>query len=233
MLEIGTGWGGLALHAAREHGCRVTTTTISREQHDMARARVRAAGLEHRIDVIFEDYRDLRGSYDKLVSIEMLEAVGAQYLRDYFQQCARLLKPDGLLLVQSIVIADHAFAHASTDVDFLKKYIFPGSCLPSVGAIAAASGTTDLRTLHVEDIGPHYCLTLRRWREAFRRNLDRVRALGFDARFVRMWDYYFSYCEGVFSTHHTSDVQWLWGKPGFTAPLPAVVPEGTVAWRAH
>ena len=162
LLEIGTGWGGFALHAAREYGCRVTTATISRPQRDLARRRAREAGLEGRVEVLLADYRDLRGEYDKLVSIEMIEAVGHHYLDTYFGCCARLLKPEGLMLLQAIVIADRAYERARRSVDFIKACVFPGSCIPSVAAIGhSLAAATDMRLLHLEDIGPHYARTLR------------------------------------------------------------------------
>lgn len=214
LLEIGTGWGGLALHAAREHGCRVTTTTISREQHDMARARVRAAGLEHRIDVIFEDYRDLRGSYDKLVSVEMIEAVGHRWYDKFFGTCSQLLKPDGLMALQAIVIDDRHYDEAKRSVDFIQRHVFPGSTIPSVGAITScAARVTDMHLVHHEDLTPHYARTLELWRERFFANMDRVRALGFDERFTRLWEYYLCYCEGGFAERQIGSVQMLYAKP--------------------
>jgi cyclopropane-fatty-acyl-phospholipid synthase len=214
LLEIGTGWGALAVHAASRFGCRVTTTTISDEQHRFASQRVRDAGLADRVTVMKSDYRDIRGRFDKVVSIEMLEAVGAENLGAYFGACSGLLKPDGAALIQSIVIRDQFFRAASRRQDFLKKYIFPGSCLPSVAAIIDATNRgTDLRLWHMEDIGPHYATTLRLWREAFLARLDSVRAMGFDDRFIRMWEYYLAYCEGAFRARHVGDVQMLLTKP--------------------
>jgi cyclopropane-fatty-acyl-phospholipid synthase len=215
LLEIGTGWGGLALHAARHFGCRVTTTTISREQWSLARERVREAGLEDRIQVLCEDYRDLTGTYDKLVSIEMIEAIGHQYFDTYFERCARLLKPEGAMLLQSITIADQRYERARRSVDFIQRYIFPGSCIPSVGALTASIARAgDLRVFHVQDIGPHYAMTLAHWRQNFRANLPKIRALGYDETFVRMWEYYLCYCEGGFAERVLGDVQMLLVKPG-------------------
>lgn len=226
LLEIGTGWGALAVHAASRYGCRVTTTTISDEQHRYASRRVLEAGLADRVTVVKTDYRDLRGEFDKIVSIEMLEAVGAENLPGYFRACSGLLRPDGAALIQSIVIRDQFFDAASRRQDFLKKYIFPGSCLPSVAAILDATRRgTDLRLWHLEDIGPHYPTTLRLWREAFRARLDDVRALGFDDRFIRMWEYYLAYCEGAFLARHVGDVQALLTKPLCRMP-PAGCPGG-------
>lgn len=214
LLEIGTGWGALAVHAASRYGCRVTTTTISDEQHRWAAERVEKAGLTGRVTVLKADYRDIRGEFDKMVSIEMLEAVGAEHLSTYFRACSGLLKPDGVALIQSIVIRDQFYRAASRRQDFLKKYVFPGSCLPSVAAIIAATRRgTDLRLWHMEDIGPHYATTLRLWREAFLARIDTVRAMGFDDRFVRMWEYYLAYCEGAFRARHVGDVQMLLTKP--------------------
>jgi cyclopropane-fatty-acyl-phospholipid synthase len=200
LLEIGTGWGGMAIHAARQYGCRVTTTTISRQQHELARERIAEAGLEDRITLLLEDYRDLKGEYDKLVSIEMIEAVGHEYYETYFGQCGRLLKDAGLMLLQAITITDQRYDAARRSVDFIQRHIFPGSTIPSVTAmLSACTRSSDLRLVHLEDIGPHYATTLRIWRENFQRNLDGVRALGYPEEFIRMWEFYFGYCEGGFA----------------------------------
>ena len=211
VVEIGTGWGGFALHAARHHGCRVTTTTISREQHDLARERIQAAGLSDRVTLLLQDYRDLQGEYDRVVSIEMIEAIGHQYLDTYFGKVARLLKPDGEALIQAITIEDHRYAQALKSVDFIKRYIFPGSFIPSVSAMTGAIGrASDLRLFNLEDIGPSYALTLQAWRARFHAQLPQVRALGYDLRFVRMWDFYLAYCEGGFRERSIGDVHlWL------------------------
>jgi len=210
VLEIGTGWGGFALHAAAHYGCRVTTTTISPSQYQLANERVRAAGLGHRITVLLEDYRDLKGSYDKLVSIEMIEAIGHQYLGEFFRRCAERLIPGGRMLLQSITIADRHYARARDEVDFIKRYIFPGCCIPAVSALAQAmADSSDLRIVHLEDIGPHYATTLARWRDNFFTNLDQVRALGYPESFCRMWEYYLSYCEAGFTERALGDVQML------------------------
>jgi cyclopropane-fatty-acyl-phospholipid synthase len=215
LLEIGTGWGGLALHAARHFGCRVTTTTISREQWRLARERVREAGLEGRVEVLCQDYRDLTGRFDKLVSIEMIEAIGHQYYDSYFERCAQLLAPEGTMLLQAITIADQRYERARRSVDFIQRYIFPGSCIPSVAALTASiARASDLRVFHTEDIGPHYATTLAHWRQNFRANLPRIRALGYDENFIRMWEYYFCYCEGGFAERALGDVQMLLVKPG-------------------
>ena len=215
VVEIGTGWGGFAIYAATRYGCRVTTTTISREQYDLARQRVARAGLSERITVLLEDYRDLTGRYDKLVSIEMIEAIGHQYLETYFETVCRLLKPDGLALIQAITIEDHRYHQALHSVDFIKRFIFPGSFIPCVTAmLSAASNTTDLRLYNLEDIGPSYALTLRAWRERFLERLPQVRALGYDERFTRMWEFYLAYCEGGFLERSIGDVQMLLARPG-------------------
>ena len=214
LLEIGSGWGGLALHAARHYGCRVTTTTISREQYELARERVSQAGLDDRITVLCEDYRELSGEYDKLVSIEMIEAVGHAYFDTYFEKCSSLLKPDGLMLLQSITIAEQRYAVAKRSVDFIQRYIFPGGCLPSVAVISdAVARNTDMRLLHLEDIGPHYATTLKHWRKRFMAKLDAVRELGYPEEFIRMSEYYLCYCEGGFRERAIGTAQVLLGKP--------------------
>jgi cyclopropane-fatty-acyl-phospholipid synthase len=215
LLEIGTGWGGLAIHAAQNYGCRVTTTTISREQHDYARERIRRLGLEDRITLLLEDYRDLEGEYDKLVSIEMIEAVGARYLDTYMAKCCSLLRPDGAMLLQAITIQDQFYEQALRTVDFIQRFIFPGSFIPSVTAIAdSVRRVTDFRVFNLEDIGPHYARTLREWRERFIRNLPAVRRLGYPESFVRLWEYYLCYCEGGFAERQLGDVQMLLTRPG-------------------
>ncbi len=215
ILEIGTGWGGFALHAAQQYGCRVTTTTISRCQYQYARDRVRQARLKERVTVLSEDYRNLTGIYDHAVSIEMVEAVGHQYLDRFFGQCSRLLRRGGVMLLQAITIPDHRFDQYVRSVEFIQKYIFPGGCLPSIGAIASAIGrTTDFRFLHLEDFGYHYAETLARWRQRFWQNIDEVRALGFDERFIRMWHYYLCYCEAGFLENQIGVAQILLAKPG-------------------
>jgi cyclopropane-fatty-acyl-phospholipid synthase len=215
LLEIGTGWGGLALHAAQRYGCRVTTTTISREQLGLARERIAAAGLADRVSLLLEDYRDLRGRYDKLVSIEMIEAVGHSFYDAYFRQCGRLLEDEGLMLLQAITIADQRYAAARSSVDFIQRHIFPGSTIPSVSVMLdSLTRGTDMKLVHLEDIGPHYATTLRKWRENFLASLDTVRALGYPERFVRMWEFYLCYCEGGFEERAIGDVQMLLAKPG-------------------
>jgi len=199
VLEIGTGWGGFALHAARHYGCRVTTTTISAQQYELARERIRAAGLEDRIELCLADYRDLTGRYDKLVSIEMIEAVGADHLEEYFATINRLLRPHGAALVQAITIEDHRYEQALASVDFIKRHVFPGSFIPSVNAmLAAKSRASDLALISLEDFGDSYARTLAAWRKRFMARLAEVRALGFDERFIRLWEFYLAYCEGGF-----------------------------------
>jgi len=215
LVEIGTGWGGMAIHAARHFGCRVTTTTISKEQHALATERVARAGLDDRVSVVLEDYRDLAGSYDKLVSIEMIEAIGHQFLDTYFGKCSSLLKPGGMALIQAITIEDHRYQRALRNVDFIQRFIFPGSFIPSIAAMTAAMATsTDLKLFHLEDIGPSYAATLRQWRQRFDAQLDRVRALGYPERFIRMWHFYLAYCEGGFTERAIGDVQMLLAKSG-------------------
>jgi cyclopropane-fatty-acyl-phospholipid synthase len=215
VVEIGSGWGGFALHAARNFGCHVTTATISRAQYDLARERVRAAGLEHRVDVRLEDYRDLRGRYDKFVSIEMIEAIGHQYLDTYFAKVSALLDPHGMALIQAITIEDHRYARALRAVDFIKRHVFPGSFIPSISAmLGAAARSSDLKLSNLEDIGPSYALTLAAWRKRFHQARAEIRALGHDERFLRLWDFYFTYCEGGFRERSIGTVQMLLAKPG-------------------
>jgi cyclopropane-fatty-acyl-phospholipid synthase len=215
LVEIGTGWGGLAIHAATNYGCRVTTTTISREQHDYAKAKIEKLGLTNRITLLFQDYRDLQGQFDKLVSIEMIEAVGADFLETYLAKCSSLLKPSGTMLLQAITIQDQFYERALGQVDYIQRFIFPGSFIPSVTAITtAATEATDLKVSHLEDIGPHYAATLRHWRERFFANLTAVRKLGLNDSFVRMWEFYLCYCEGGFMERALGDVHILLSKPG-------------------
>ncbi|MCY7353635.1 MAG: cyclopropane-fatty-acyl-phospholipid synthase family protein [Lysobacter sp.] len=215
VVEIGTGWGGFALHAAGKYGCRVTTTTISKEQFALANERIAAAGLSHRITVLLQDYRDLQGTYDRVVSIEMIEAIGHQYLDTYFRKVGTLLKDDGMALIQAITIEDHRYKQALQSVDFIKRHVFPGSFIPCNQAMhTALARSSDLRLFNLEDIGPSYALTLRAWRERFMARLPEVRALGYDKRFVRMWEFYLAYCEGGFRERSIGDVQLLLVKPG-------------------
>jgi cyclopropane-fatty-acyl-phospholipid synthase len=214
VIEIGTGWGGFAIHAAKNYGCRVTTTTISRAQHDYAVKRIAAAGLSDRITVLLEDYRDLTGQFDKAVSIEMIEAVGHHFLDSYFHKCGELLKPDGMMLLQAITITDREYDGALKRVDFIKKYIFPGSFIPSVTALCdSITRSSDLRLFHLEDLTPNYAETLKNWRLRLFQHLDRVRALGYPEEFIRMWEFYLCYCEGGFRERYIGDVQMLLTKP--------------------
>ena len=199
VVEIGTGWGGFAIYAATHYGCKVTTTTISKQQYEIARQRVIAAGLEDKVTLLLEDYRDLSGSYDKLVSIEMIEAVGHQYLETYFAKCSALLKPDGIMLIQAITIQDQFYDQAIKSVDFIQRYIFPGGFIPSVTAISnAVKKSTDTRLFQMEDIGPHYASTLRDWRKNFFNNIEQIKGLGYSNQFIAMWEFYLCYCEGGF-----------------------------------
>jgi len=215
LLEIGTGWGGMAIHAAQHYGCKVTTTTISKQQYALATQRVAAAGLQDRVTLLLDDYRDLQGQYDKLVSIEMIEAVGANYLDTYLRKCASLLKPDGAMLLQAITLQDQFYQQALKSVDFIQRYIFPGSFIPSVTAISnSLCKATDFRISYLEDFGHHYALTLRNWRERFFAALPEVRRLGYTDNFIRLWEYYLCYCEGGFTERQLGVVQMLLTKPG-------------------
>ncbi len=214
VLEIGTGWGGFAAHAAEIYGCRVTTTTISRQQHDYAQELfLRLGPAAEKIDLLFDDYRNLRGKYDKIVSIEMFEAVGFEHYDDYFGGCDRLLKSDGSMLLQTITIQEARFDRYRKQSDWIKKHIFPGAELASVAEILRSlARTTRLQAFHLEDIGIHYALTLREWRRRYMQNSAEVRRLGFDERFLRMWEYYLSYCEGAFRERYISDIQLVLSK---------------------
>lgn len=221
VLEIGGGWGGFAVHAARTTGCRVTSATISREQAAFARERVAAEGLSDRIDVVLEDYRSLRGTWDKLVSIEMVEAVGYEYLDTYFRVCSARLAPHGAMLLQSITTPDHRLRASVGGVDFIKRYVFPGGQLPSLGAIAASTGrATDLRVEHLEDLSAHYATTLAHWRQRFHARRERVAALGYDETFQRMWDFYLASCEAAFAERYVGVAQILLAKPRARRPAP-------------
>ena len=215
VVEIGTGWGGFAIHAAKHYGCHVTTTTISREQHDYAARAIRDEGLEDRITLLFKDYRDLEGQFDKLVSIEMIEAVGHKYHDMYFRKCCELLKPDGQMLLQAITIADQRYDAYKNSVDFINRYIFPGGCLTSVTDMTATmTQHTDMRVIHLEDFGVHYAWTLREWHDRFMARLDEVYELGYSETFVRMWQFYLAYCEAAFLERAIGDVQMLMMRPG-------------------
>ncbi|MEZ6047384.1 MAG: cyclopropane-fatty-acyl-phospholipid synthase family protein [Planctomycetaceae bacterium] len=213
VLEIGTGWGGFAHYAASRYGCRVTTTTISQEQYDYARNRIEQAGLSDKVELLLEDYRDLAGTYDKLVSIEMIEAVGDRHLDHYFEVCSDRLKPGGAMLIQAITIPDQRYASYLKSVDFIQKYIFPGGCLPSIGAINRSVARTDLRLIDLQDFASHYARTLRCWREEFFKHTGQLEKLGFDERFRRMWEYYFCYCEAGFEERATGVSHIVFAKP--------------------
>jgi cyclopropane-fatty-acyl-phospholipid synthase len=216
VLEIGTGWGSLAIHAAREHGCRVTTTTLSREQFDYASNAVRAAGLGDRITILFEDYRDLRGRYDKLASIEMIEAVGWRDFGTFFERCSELLEPDGTMLLQAIAIDDRAYGVERDSASFIRQIIFPDGCLPSVEVIArCVAKHTDLRFLDLEDISAHYVPTLQAWRNNLEEHRDELSRRGYDDNFQRLWRFYLAYCEAGFAERRIRDVQVLLAKPEF------------------
>ncbi len=218
VLEIGTGWGGFACFAAERYGCQVTTTTISREQHAYATARVAAAGLSDLVTVLSEDYRALTGRYDKLVSIEMIEAVGWEYFGRFFACCSRLLRDDGAMLLQAIVIDDRAYEVEKAGRSFINTFIFPGGCLPSLEVIArTVARVTDMRPVHVDDITEHYTRTLAAWRERFLAAREQLAALGYDERFRRLWELYLSYCEGGFAERRIRDVQLLLAKPRYCA----------------
>ena len=222
LLEIGTGWGGLATFAAERFGCRVTTTTISKAQYEYAKALVANRGLSRQVDVLHADYRTLSGQYDKLASVEMVEAVGHQYLKTYFETCARLLRRHGLLAIQAIVIRDANYRRALKNVDFIKQYIFPGGFMPSNSVLTDAAGAADLTLVNLEDFGGDYALTLREWNKRLTSNWDEASQLGFDERFLRMWHFYFAYCEGGFLERTISDVQMLFAMPEYRGQ----------AWRA-
>lgn len=220
VVEIGTGWGGFAIHAASHYGVRVTTTTISEEQFTLANERVKAAGLGDRITLLREDFRDLEGRFDKLVSIEMIEAIDTPLYRPFFEKCSALLEDDGLMLLQAITIADQRYDPKRKNIDFIQRYIFPGSGLPCTAAMSqTVADHTDMRLLHMQDIGLHYATTLHHWRDNFHDRLDEVRKLGYPEPFIRMWDYYLCYCEGAFLERAISDVHMIFSKPGFTKPL--------------
>ncbi|MDZ7677920.1 MAG: cyclopropane-fatty-acyl-phospholipid synthase family protein [Acidimicrobiales bacterium] len=214
VVEIGTGWGGFAVHAAREHGCRVTTTTISAEQEHHARRRVAAEGLDHLVTVLGDDYRDLAGTYDALVSIEMIEAVDWREHDRFFATCGQLLRPGGRMALQAIVLPDQRYERAKTTQDFIKRYVFPGGCLPSVEAMVRSTArSTDLALTGLEDMGQHYALTLARWRERLFKQEARLGDLEIDEAFLRLWDFYFAYCEGAFAERYVSVVQATFARP--------------------
>jgi cyclopropane-fatty-acyl-phospholipid synthase len=222
LLEIGTGWGGMAIHAARERGCRVTTTTISAAQHELATSRVAEAGLADRIEVLQRDYRTLTGQYDRIVSIEMLEAIGHEQLPTYFRKLDELLAPNGAAAIQTITIPEQRYRSYRRSEDWLRRHIFPGGLLPSVGEITRVSSSVSrLGVYRLDEIGPHYVTTLRRWRLRFLEQLAEVRALGFDERFCRTWEFYLAYCEAAFASRAIRDVQLVLARP-FERDAPTV-----------
>ena len=214
VIEIGSGWGGFAIYAAQNYGCRVTTTTISENQYALAQQRIEAAGLSDRITLLKQDYRQLEGQFDKLVSIEMIEAVGWQYYDTFFATCSRLLKPEGLALIQAITITDQRYEQARHNVDFIQRYIFPGSCIPSVQALLTASGqASDLRLIAQQDYAEHYARTLKAWWERFQHNRAAITELGYDDTFARMWQFYLCYCEGGFRERSIGVSHLVFAKP--------------------
>ncbi len=216
VVEIGTGWGGFAIYAAQNYGCKVTTTTISKQQYELARQRVKEAGLEDRITLLLEDYRRLEGQFDKLVSIEMIEAVGWKFYNTYYETCSRLLKPNGLMLIQAITIADQRYERAKRDVDFIQRYIFPGSCIPSVTALSEAMrDSSDLRLVSHQDFAQHYARTLHMWNDNCKREAKTITELGYSETFQRMWEFYLCYCEGGFAERSIGVSHLLYAKPEF------------------
>lgn len=214
LLEIGTGWGGMAIYAAKNTGCKVTSVTISKEQFSYACDWVKREGLEHQVTILLQDYRHISGQFDKLVSIEMIEAVGHEYYRSYFSKCSSLLKPNGLMLIQAITIQDQRFEYAHKNTDFIQQYIFPGGCLPSNAVIAKhINEDTDMQIIGLEDITLDYARTLEAWRTKFFNKIAVVKQLGFDDTFIRMWDFYLCYCEGGFRERAISTAQFLFAKP--------------------
>lgn len=215
ILEVGTGWGSFSIHAAKNYGCSITTTTISDAQYEYAKARVLEEGLESKINVINKDYRKLNGQYDKIVSIEMIEAVGYEYISEYFRKLSSLLKPDGLMALQGITYNDQNFDTYKDSVDFIKKYIFPGSCLISISQIIdVIKNKTDLSMIDMEDITRHYAETLNRWRKNFMSVLPEVKEMGYSKAFINMWEFYFLYCEAGFLERNIGDVQMVFAKSG-------------------
>ena len=216
VIEIGSGWGGFAIYAAQNYGCKVTTTTISKQQYLFVKQKIKDLKLTHKIKVLLSDYRHLKGQYSKLVSIEMLEAVGYQYYDTYFKVCSHLLKPDGIAFIQTITITDQRYEKAKHSVDFIQRYIFPGSCIPSLTALQnSITESSDLKIYQVRDIGDHYARTLALWRIAFFKRLSEVKALGFDDVFIRMWHFYLAYCEGGFKEKAISDIHLKLIKPDY------------------
>jgi len=213
LLEIGSGWGGLAIYAAQNYGCKVTTTTISNQQYDYVQQKINQLGLAQQITLLNQDYRRLTGQYDKLVSVEMIEAIGYKNYDNFFAVCSRLIKPNGLFLLQTITINDQSYERAKTEIDFIKKYIFPGGCLPSVKVIVdSVSRKTQMQLMHMRDIGQHYATTIEDWLANFKHHIQQIRQQGFSEQFIRMWEFYFCYCAAGFRQAYISDVHMLWRK---------------------
>lgn len=226
VLETGTGWGSFAIHAASNYGCMVTTTTISQQQHDLAKQRIEDAGLSDRVTLLLKDYRTLDGQYDKLVSIEMIEAVGHKYLDTYLGACSKLLRDNGQMLLQIISMPDQRYASYLKTTDFIRKHVFPGSCCPSLNALSSSvTRATDFRCAQYEDFTPHYVTTLGHWNDRFHQQLDQVRALGYTERFIRMWKYYLAYCQAGFAERYIGVGQMLLNKPGcrLVTPIPEIL----------
>ena len=214
IIEIGTGWGSFALHAVKKYGCKVTTTTISNRQHEYVANLISAEGLQDKITLLKEDYRSLSGQYDKLVSIEMIEAVGYNFIQNFFETCSSLLKPNGLMAIQGITYHEQGFENHLKAVDFIKKYIFPGSNLISVNhVLSTIKSYTDLSLVHLEDITKYYAETLKLWRDKYKDEFDKIKDMGYSDEFLRMWDYYFIYCEAGFRERFIGDVQLVMAKP--------------------
>jgi cyclopropane-fatty-acyl-phospholipid synthase len=213
LLEIGTGWGGFALYAAKNYGCRITSTTISQEQFIFSLNLIKQHGLQDQVTVLKKDFRELEGQFDKLVSIEVIEAVGYKLYKTFFNKCARLLKPEGLLVIQAITISDNLFEESKDFIDFIKMYIFPGSCIPSISSLCSAASSSDIKLFHLEDITPHYAKTLQEWKKRFINNNNKVKSLGFTDSFIRMWLFYLCYCEGGFIERQIGNVQMVFTKP--------------------
>lgn len=214
VVEIGTGWGGFAIYAAKHYGCHVTTTTISEQQYLYAEEKIKALGLESKITLLKEDYRNLDGKFDKLVSIEMIEAVGWKFFNTFFEKCASLLKPDGLMLIQAITIEDQRYEQAKHDVDFIQRYIFPGSCIPSIAAMTdSTKRSSDLRLVQLQDYAQHYARTLKSWHIAFNQQDKAISDQGYSDDFKRMWRFYLSYCEAGFAERAIGVSHLVFAKP--------------------
>lgn len=222
VLEIGSGWGSFAIQTAKDHDVRVTSVTLSKEQHREAVRRVRAAGLENKVEIRLQDYRDVSERFDRVASIEMIEAIGHHRLGEFFATVDRLLDPDGALALQAITMPDQGYRDYLRRTDVIRHFIFPGSCCPARSAlIEAATRNSTLRTVHLEEIGPHYATTLRHWREAFVDRLEDIQSRGYPAEFLRLWHFYLCYCEAGFAERHVGNVQMMFAKPGFRGRLPS------------